>query len=148
MRMTTKTLRDNADTLIEAADQALYMGKREGANRVYVEFMVKDEPVIITVGDITDIWAPDPAEESAKTIGKRLFKFISKIHLVPGHLLRCKLTLKDENETVTISGLITETTPQGDGVFEIVFQPVEQEPRDWMLINRYVLEFERTHQKE
>jgi diguanylate cyclase (GGDEF)-like protein len=137
---------EQAEILIEAADQALYMGKREGANRVYVEFMVKDEPVIIATEDLTQIETRDTGEESVRTIGKRLFTYISKNQMKPGHLLSCKLTLKDEDEQVTISGLITESTSQTAGGYEIVFQPVEQGPRDWMLINRYLLEYERTMQ--
>jgi diguanylate cyclase (GGDEF)-like protein len=137
-----------AEVLIEAADQALYLAKREGANRVYHEYMVKTDPVLIPHDDMVDMRVLDTVEEPVKTIGKRPFKFIATDHMDSGRLLRCELTLNDEDQNLTLSGLITEANPQNDGGFEIVFHPVEQESGDWLAINQYILKFERTHQKE
>ena len=97
---------------------------------------------------MVDMRVLDTVEEPVKTIGKLPFKFIATDHMESGRRLRCELTLNDEDQNLTLSGLITEANPQNDGGFEIVFHPVEQESGDWLAINQYILKFERTHQKK
>lgn len=137
---------DQPEVLIEAADKALYLGKREGANRVYIEFMVSEDPVHVPREDILDITILDTPEETVRPVGKRLFVLHSENQMQAGQLIQCTLESDEESELSPISGLITEVNPQEGGGFEIVFQPIEQASLDWLAINNYILKLERGRQ--
>jgi diguanylate cyclase (GGDEF)-like protein len=140
---------DSAETLIEAADQALYLGKREGANRVYCEYMVKTDTVILDRRRVQGLVSVAfPEGRAVKTIGNRRFQVASSAPMRPGGGLQCRLPLPDSPETFLCTGLITETAERTDGTWDVTFQAVEQEALDWISVNRIVIQYEREQQAD
>ena len=138
--------RTTSEELIAAADQALYLGKREGANRIYTEWMVEDDPISVDPDLIKSVTPAGYTEEVAlDTIGNCHFKIETSMQMAQGQLITCDLTIPGTGESFTCRGRITGAAASQDGRSEVVFQAVAQDKLDWLPVNQFVLQYKRIH---
>ena len=138
--------RTSSEELIETADQALYLGKREGANRIYTEWMIGNDPISIDSDLIKSVTATEHREEfSLDTIGNCHFMIETSMPMAQGQLITCDLAFPGTGESFTCLGRITGTAELQDGRREVVFQAVAREQLDWLPVNQFVLQYKRIY---
>lgn len=135
---------DQAESLILAADQALYLAKRQGGNRIYTEHMVGTESIRIERQRIRSTSQTDLSDtESLNTIGNRTFTIVSSERMVPGQGLICELSLADGPEFFRCTGIVQTVLPRDNNAWDISFYPVHRNELDWIPVNRLVTQHER-----
>lgn len=135
---------DQAETLIQSADQALYLAKRQGANRIFTQHMVKNEPVSIEGRKIRSIGHTRLSDaEASKEIGNRPFTLVTSEKMSPGQGIVCELPLPDGPEFFLCTGIVQTVSPRTKDTWDITFHPVQRNELDWIPINKLVTEHER-----
>ena len=135
---------DLAESLIHAADQALYLAKRQGANRIYTQHMVDDEPISIERQRIRFVGQTVLSDaESLKTIGNRAFTIVSSKRMVFGQGIVCELSLPDGPEFFLCTGIVQTVFPRKEDAWDITFHPIERDVLDWIPINKLLTQHER-----
>lgn len=136
--------RDSMDDLIDAADQALYLGKDEGANRIYMEWLTNEETIYLEPD-----WLKSARQIEylgfipPKTIGKLKLSITTSLSFTAGQVVECCIQIPECEAVFTFSCIIYEVTPQDDKTSAIHCQPIERELQDWLSFSNFLLEFWR-----
>lgn len=133
---------------IEAADQALYLAKRDGKNRVYLDLMCRDTVLPVPMRLVRSSRPAASADiEQMKTIGRPQFKVATSVPITVDQMLDLDLRLPVSGETVTLGGQVISAKPARNGTSQVVVRIVERQPMDWLWVNRFLCQEEVARQR-